>query len=192
MNIIIDKYIPWIKLLKVLGLNHLQASKKAHLSRTTWQKLTSGSGNVEIQSLAQALQSIDLRLTLIAHPSTPTSDFSTVAVGYKTLRDGPSSWKIHFMDFIDEFRRSLDPRLCLVAPPLELPIHLRALMAAMVKALCSECEIDVPDWARLNIELQQPWFVSEMESLKASALLESPLPFRQNSIFVNANFMERV
>jgi hypothetical protein len=37
-----------------------------------------------------------------------------------------------------------------------------------------------------------PWFVSGMESLKAIALVESPLPFRLRKIFVLENFLSRV
>jgi hypothetical protein len=39
--------------------------------------------------------------------------------------------------------------------------------------------------------LSEPWFVSGMENLKASALLESPLPFRRNNVFVLGNFLSR-
>ena len=52
-------------------------------------------------------------------------------------------------------------------------------------------KISPPKWAQSMTALNKPWFVSGMESLKASALLESPLGFRAKNIFVHENFLER-
>jgi hypothetical protein len=37
----------------------------------------------------------------------------------------------------------------------------------------------------------KPWFVSEVNSLYAMALFDSPLAFRNNNIFVLENFLNR-
>jgi hypothetical protein len=42
-----------------------------------------------------------------------------------------------------------------------------------------------------SFQIGVKWFVSETNSLKASALLESPLAFRASNIFVHANFLVR-
>ncbi|NCO37375.1 MAG: hypothetical protein COZ06_23865 [Armatimonadetes bacterium CG_4_10_14_3_um_filter_66_18] len=39
--------------------------------------------------------------------------------------------------------------------------------------------------------LPEPWFVSGIENLKATALVESPTHFRKRRIFVLGNFLER-
>jgi hypothetical protein len=39
--------------------------------------------------------------------------------------------------------------------------------------------------------LPDPWFVAGIENLKASALVESPVQFRRNNIFVLGNFLSR-
>jgi hypothetical protein len=39
--------------------------------------------------------------------------------------------------------------------------------------------------------LPRPWFVAGVENLKATALVESPLPFRRNNVFVLGNFLSR-
>ncbi len=119
------------------------------------------------------------------------SELSTVGVAMSVLNDGKNSWKIHFMNFVDEFRRTLDTRLLLLPPPNSLSIELRALLSSIVLMLCEEAEVAAPQWARKRVDLERPWFVSETESLKASALLESPLAFRRNNIFVLSNFLER-
>jgi hypothetical protein len=119
------------------------------------------------------------------------SEYSTVALFYKVERDGFESWKTHLFDFVDEFRRTVDTRLILLPPPKHGDARLIALLAATTKVLCDEFSIDVPSWACKRYYLATPWFVSGMNSLKASALLESPLPYRANNIFVHENFLER-
>jgi len=117
---------------------------------------------------------------------------STIAASYKVLRDGFESWKIHFMDLIDEFQRTLDPQLILLAPPVELSREQRALLASIVLQLCMNENISPPAWSMKKNFLSKPWFVSEMQSLKAMAIKESPIAFRRNNIFVLNNFLERV
>ena len=95
------------------------------------------------------------------------------------------------MELVDGFRRTLDPRLLLLPPPPGLPAELHALLASVVLALCWEAGIDPPSWARVRRFLPRPFFPSETESLKASALVESPLAFRRNNIYVLDNFLER-
>lgn len=183
--------IPWSKLLKTLDLSEVRAAERAGISRLTWRKLTHGHGNVELQSLLRAVHALGRDLEVLAVPQESNGEVSTVSVGYQVLRDGEDSWKIHYMNFVDEFRRTLDPRLILLPPPRELSKKMTALLASIVFALCEEAGMSIPTWARKRFDLPKPWFVSGMQSLKASALLESPMAFRRNGIFVNANFLER-
>jgi len=99
---------------------------------------------------------------------------------------------ISFMDSVDDSRRakSVDP-----LRQLFLKSHKtreRALLNATAKYLCWELNISVPDWASQFMWLKVPWFVSGVENLKAMALLESPIEFRANNIFVLENFLSRV
>ena len=57
--------------------------------------------------------------------------------------------------------------------------------------LATECGRGAPPWTSGVGPLDRPWFVSGYESLKASALAESPAPFRSRNVFVLANFLER-
>lgn len=95
------------------------------------------------------------------------------------------------MNLVDEFRRTLDVRLIFLPPPSELDKSLSAMLSSIVLYLCDEAEIEAPTWAKKRVDLPTPWFVSETESLKAMAILESPLVFRRNNIFVLENFLER-
>jgi hypothetical protein len=119
------------------------------------------------------------------------AEYSTVAISYKIERDGFDSWKTHLFDFVDEFRRTADARLVLLPPPASSERRIVALISSVVRALCEEVGVSTPSWALRRHFLASPWFVSSMNSLKASALLEAPLAFRANNIFVHENFLAR-
>jgi hypothetical protein len=61
----------------------------------------------------------------------------------------------------------------------------------MVVQLSQEAGVDPPPWALRDHFLDRPWFVAEMDSLRAMALVESPLAFRRNHIFVLGNLLAR-
>ncbi|MCB0342573.1 MAG: hypothetical protein H6626_14415 [Pseudobdellovibrionaceae bacterium] len=95
------------------------------------------------------------------------------------------------MDMVDEFRKTCDMRLFALNPDRSCPHSIHVLIAATVIALCEEVGLTAPKWANDTKALEQPWFVSGVESLKASALLESPYAFRSKNIFVHKNFLAR-
>jgi hypothetical protein len=68
----------------------------------------------------------------------------------------------------------------------------RALINATACALAKELGEAPPWWAMHPLTLPEPWFVAGIENLKATALIESPVPFRRNNIFVLGNFLSRV
>jgi hypothetical protein len=103
----------------------------------------------------------------------------------------PDWWLIHFMDFVDDFRRHKDPSA--VAEPFELSDErIDALLASTAEALCDEIDIQPPDWLARVPACREPYFVSGLENLKAFSIVESPLRFRIRKIFVLENFLSRV
>src|SRR5262245_53743089 len=103
----------------------------------------------------------------------------------------PGNWFIYLMDFVDDFRRRRDPRM--IEEPFELSDErFDALLAATAEQLCVELELEPPEWILAVPAVRRAWFVSGMESLKAIALVESPLPFRMRKVFVLENFLSRV
>lgn len=174
-------------------LSEREMAVRAQLSRRTVRAIEEQSTTVSIQSLLQMVDATDENLIILSVPTSPVDlESSTMAISYKILRDGFSSWKTHFMELVDEFRETLDPRLVLLPPPKDLPIELRAMLASIVLHLSQEVKIDSPRWAQTEIFLESPWFPSETESLKALALVESGWAFRRNNIFVHSNFLTRV
>lgn len=166
-------------------------SQDARLSRSTLRHIEARRPNIRLESVASAAHALNLGLTVLASPLECQSELSTVGVGYRVIQDGSQLWKVHFFNLVDEFRRTLDPRLFLLPPPSRLEFRLKALLASIVWMLCEEVGMDAPDWAKKRYFLEKPWFVSETESLKAVAVVESPVYFRQNNIFVLGNFLER-
>lgn len=176
-----------------LGLSERDLAKKANVSRETLRASLKNLEAGKVETVKSISHAIEKRLLIAIIDDQPvTADETTIGVGYAVLRDGFDTWKIHFFNLVDAFRRTKDERLILLPPPDQLDDRLFALLASITFALCQEVEIRVPDWARVVHFLEKPWFVSESNSLKAFALVESPMAFRRNNIFVLDNFLSRV
>lgn len=162
------------------------------LSRGALREVLSFTLRPRLSSIKKIADHLGLGLNIMAVPENQVdSEVSTVGISYAVLRDGFESWKIHFMNLVDEFRRNPDPRLILLPPPKELDPKLKALLASIACALSAEVSMPPPEWVVVDNFLPIPWFPSEMESLKAMNILESPQAFRKNNIFVGKNFLER-
>lgn len=99
-------------------------------------------------------------------------------------------WQVPFMDFVDEVRRKKNgARLTPLVPDNE---RFDALIASSLEYLCNESGCTAPDWVYDISACKEPWFVAGVESLKAIAIVESPVWFRRRKIFVLENFLSRV
>ena len=100
-------------------------------------------------------------------------------------------WKLYFYDFVDEFRRHRDWQM--IVEPFELSDEKTdALLASTVEYLCDELNIEPPKWLDEIPPSREPYFVSGIENLKATAIVESPLRFRIRKVFVSEDFLSRV
>lgn len=183
-------YFPYQILLKKTSSSERALSKKSQLSRSTIRKISNAESNINLAALEKLASAFDCNVNIFVSPKS-NSEFSTIAISAYVIRDGFASWKIHFMNLVDEFRRVCDPRLLMFEPLPELDHKLKALLASICRLLSEEIEIPAPDWAKKSYFLKEPWFLSEAESLKAFSILESPLAFRSNNIFVLNNFLDR-
>jgi len=107
------------------------------------------------------------------------------------IRHDQAYWSIYLMDFVDDFRRHKSVH-ALVEPFALTDNRFDALLASTAETLCDEQRLVPPAWLTMIPACHDPWFVANMESLKAIALAESPLRFRIRKIFVLENFLERV
>jgi len=180
------------KLRKSQRLSERELSQQLDISRETLRHVERDFGASNLSTIQRVASAFSHQVLLEIVPTTPClSDCSTVAISMHIVNDGFDSWKIHLMNFVDEFRRSSDMRLVLLPPVQNLDRRLTALLAATVSALCFELELVAPEWAATEYFLSKPWFVSGIESLKASSIQESPYFFRRNNIFVLDNFLKR-
>jgi hypothetical protein len=100
-------------------------------------------------------------------------------------------WKLHFYDFVDEFRRVKDFQM--IAEPFELSDEKTdALLASTVEKLCDELKIEIPVWIKNVPPCKEPFFVGGIENLKASLIVQSPLRFKMRNVFVSDDFLMRV
>ncbi len=107
------------------------------------------------------------------------------------LSDIDHNWKIHIFNFVDDFRRSKSVDL-IQDKPKSKNLRLMALSSAVVSQLCDEVGVPRPDWVKSVVGLVDPWFVSGIENLKATAIQESPIYYKIKNIFVLGNFLSRV
>jgi hypothetical protein len=117
---------------------------------------------------------------------------SVVSVSRRICVEGDSSWKLWLFEFVDAFRRCPSEDLVASPPVLEVNDRIRSLLASTVETLCQECKTPTPWWCGGIGPLAVPWFVADVENLKATALVESPAQFRKRNIFVLRNFLVRV
>ena len=95
------------------------------------------------------------------------------------------------MDFVDDFRYYKDAEM--IAESFELTDEkIDALLASTVEYLCDELKITPPKWLDKVPPSIEPYFVSGIENLKATAIVESPLRFRIRKVFVSEDFLSRV
>ncbi|MEO6390968.1 MAG: hypothetical protein ABIP75_03895 [Pyrinomonadaceae bacterium] len=103
----------------------------------------------------------------------------------------PSEWCVNVMNFVDSFRSRQDMRA--IAEPFELSDERTdALLASTAESLCDELGQPPPNWLKEIPPCGDPYFVGELENLKAISIVESPLRFRMRKIFVLENFLSRV
>ncbi len=115
----------------------------------------------------------------------------SVAETRKKFDEDLAGWRIPLMDFVDDFRFYRDIRA--IEQPFELgDVDKDAVFAAVIETLCDELNITIPVWLRQIPPCEQPLFLSRMESLKATAIVQSPVRFRLRKVFVHENFLSRV
>jgi len=176
------------------SLSQRDFAARAGLSFRGYQLLETPEHNAGIASLEKVVGVLGLPVAgirrvigefLLLHPE------SVRAAGMRVLADGAESWTVHLFDFVDAFRRTHDPELIREPIPELGTERLAAVFAGTVEALCAETEMCAPPWCQAVPGLPTPWFVSGVENLKASALAESPVPFRRRNVFVLRNFLAR-
>ncbi|MGI8641764.1 MAG: hypothetical protein ACR2MG_17690 [Pyrinomonadaceae bacterium] len=103
----------------------------------------------------------------------------------------PKHWRVWLMDFVDDFRYYKNAQM-IVEPFVSGDNKIDALLASTTEFLCDELKIEMPEWLNGIPPCGEPFFVSGIENLKATAIVESPLRFRIRKVFVMKDFLSRV
>jgi len=77
-------------------------------------------------------------------------------------------------------------------PPASLTPFLVNYVAAMVEYTAAKKGRRAPSWTREIAPLEQPFFGSDLESLKLHLLTHSPPPFRRRNLFIDSTIGQRV
>ena len=122
----------------------------------------------------------------------------------KTLADvaelaaSGESFDLCLRNFLDGFLA--EPAAAALAPePLRLADKLAQLgdvedayLAAAAEWLAWKFDLQPPRWAfNESRSLRRPWFASQLASMRAVLLLESPAPFRSRNLFISENALNR-
>lgn len=175
------------------GLSQRALARRAGVAFRTLQMMESGRHNPRwstVSKLARALR-VDGADLVKESQQTNRAEATLRECSFRIVRDGSKSWKGHLMEFVDAFRRNPGLDQVAEAPTANLAAEIMALLGATAEVLCGEAGIPSPWWTMAVPVPREPWFVADSESLKASALVESPAQFRQRNIFVLDNFLER-
>jgi hypothetical protein len=116
--------------------------------------------------------------------------YRTIQEAKEAMLQSGNNWRIPFMEFVDDLRRTLDHQL--IGKPFSLSQEkFDSLLASTIEYLCDEMGIETPSWVWEVPSCKDPWFISGYESLKAISIAESPVFFRRRKIFVLRNFLSR-
>jgi uncharacterized protein (DUF1778 family) len=84
-------------------------------------------------------------------------------------------------------------RQAVASPPAAaLTEHVSNYVAAMVEYACARAAIAQPAWTRSVKPLREPFFGSELLSLRLYLLTHSPAPFRARNLFVDSSVGDQI
>lgn len=87
----------------------------------------------------------------------------------------------------ERFRRAVENR-----PNSKLSPFQENYLAAMIEIAALKKGIQPPNWTKSVPPLEDPYFASDLQSLRLHLLVSSPIPFRRRNIFVDATIGDRV
>ena len=191
----------WVimKALKLLrkrsGLSQRKLAAKASIAYKTLQLTESDNHDLKLSTLMSITKALGFPESGVESRLNEYIQFGSDTLYNYSLRiveNSEDSWKVWLFEFVDIFRREKSEKMIFNPPSELLSLRMKLLLTSTVESLCIELKIAPPSWVFGMGKLESPWFVSGFDSLKASALIESPAVFRKRNIFVLNNFLTRV
>jgi transcriptional regulator with XRE-family HTH domain len=192
----------WAKargLRKERGLSQADVARKMGTSQSWVARMESAEVDAGLSSVLRYLQAIGARLDLRSDPRA-TSGFRPM-----TLADLARAGRLHRTDdeamlrlclqFIDDYRgadKGSRARLLEDPPPSTGDARWDAFLGALAEHLAYHDDLPTPRWVdRKGRFLKRWWFLSDLPSVMASAMAESPAAFRRRGIFVTEDLFAR-
>lgn len=169
---------------KIKKLGIIAVAEAAGLNKSTISRYVNGQREYSLENYKKVFRAVQLIEEAGLRGRTSAREATQrVVLG--------EDWQIAYFDFIDSFLATKSEILLEQRPAEGLDIRSLALICAIVMQLCEENKVRAPDWARLSLELEEPWFISKFKSLRATSLVQSPIYFKRNNIFVGDDFLKR-
>lgn len=181
------------------GLSQATVARRMGTSQSWVARMESGAVDAGISSVRRYLDAIGARLDLQPDPRAE-SDFRpmTLADVARAARphvgDGETVLRLclQFMDDYRETERHSRAALLEDVPPSTGDVRWDAFLAAVAEHLAYHGDLPIPRWVdRSGRFLTQWWFPTDLPSVMASALAESPAAFRRRGIFVTEDLFAR-
>ena len=168
--------------IRKLGINRV--AHEAGINKSTVSRYVSGERDYSLENFEKVKKAVEVieRNNLRGRTSARQAT-QRVCLG--------EDWRIPYFEFVDSFRATHCEHLFLERPVDGLDIRSLALICSIVMQLCDETKTPPPKWAMLSLELEAPWFISKFINLRAISLVDSPVFFKRNNIFVGSDFLER-
>src|SRR3989338_9183003 len=179
---------------EIKGISQRNLADLAGISYKSLQLIEGESCDPKLSTLERIASALDYPPHIIKDQISSICDVSTHSIRMTSARiyeDKERSWKIWLFNFVDAFRENPQKKIVEDPPVKKTSEKIKALLASTVETLCAEQSVNMPWWCEAIGGLDSPWFLAEIENLKAMALVESPVHFRKRNIFVLENFLKR-
>jgi transcriptional regulator with XRE-family HTH domain len=181
------------------GLSQAAVARRMGTSQSWVARMESGAVDAGLRSVRRYLAAIGARLDVQPAPEAesgfrPMTLADVARAARRHIADGETVLRL-CLQFIDDYRET-DPAsragLLHAIPPSTGDVRWDAFVAAMAEHLAYHGGLPIPGWVDRNGRfLEQWWFPTDLPSVMASALAESPAAFRRRGIFVTEDLFAR-
>ena len=186
------------RLRQAKGLSQAAVARRIGTSQSWVARMESGRVDPGLGSVHRYLEAVGGRLEL--RPTPEARNFSPMTLaevarrGRQHVSDGEHMLRL-CLQFIDDFREAeseVRPSLVETPPRSTGDARWDAFLAALAEHLAYHHRLPIPRWtAREGTVLRRWWFLSDLPSVKAASLAESPGAFRRWGIFVTNDLFVR-
>jgi transcriptional regulator with XRE-family HTH domain len=181
------------------GLSQTAVALRMGTSQSWVARMESGAADAGMRSVRRYLDAIGARLDVRPDPEAgsgfrPMTLADVAWAARRHIGDGETVLRL-CLQFVDDYRE-VDPasRTALLddVPPSTGDVRWDAFLAALAEHLAYHDDLPIPRWVdRRGRFLRQWWFPTDLPSVMASALAESPAAFRRRGIFVTEDLFVR-